>query len=291
MLAAKYSPRIMALRTLLAILLLAVTSTSSARAAPPDSTQPAGDLTLDLGKNTTIKLVLIPAGEFMMGSPADEKDRSKDESPQHQVRITRPFYMAITPVTQKQWRAVMVQFPTASGKFVQINDENAMGMVSWADANEFCRRLSARTRQTVKLPTEAQWEYACRAGSQTRFYYGDDPDASQLSEYAWFDKSIGDGQYPHAVAQKKPNAWGLYDMHGNVNQWCSDYLGPYPVRPISDPVGPASGTFHIFRGGSFMTSAKLCRDAARNRNNATRRIIDNGLRIIVIPHLPVAQTP
>ena len=274
-------------RTLFAILLLAIAFTSSAHGAAPASTQPAEELTIDLGKNATIRLVLIPAGKFMMGSPPNEKDRSNDESPQHQVRITKPFYMAVTPVTQKQWKAVMVQFPTASGKFVQINDDNAMGMVSWADANDFCRRLSAKTRQSVKLPTEAQWEYACRAGSQTRFYYGDDPDASQLSEYAWFDKNIQDQQYPHAVAQKKPNAWGLYDMHGNVNQWCSDCLGPYPVGPVSDPTGPGSGTLHIFRGGSFMTSPILCRDAARNRNNATRRIIDNGLRIIVIPVMPV----
>jgi formylglycine-generating enzyme required for sulfatase activity len=270
-------------RNFLAILLLAITPTSSAPAAQPASTQPAGDLTLDLGNNTAIKLVLIPAGQFMMGSPPDERDRSNNESPQHLVRISKPFYMALTPVTQRQWKAVMRQFPTASGKFVQINDDNAMGMISWVDANEFCRRLSVKTRQTVKLPTEAQWEYACRAGSQTRFYYGDDPDASHLSEYAWFDKNIADQQYPHPVAQKKPNAWGLYDMHGNVNQWCADYLGPYPVRPVSDPTGPGSGTFHVFRGGSFMTGAKLCRDAARNRNIATRRIIDNGLRIIVIP--------
>ena len=278
----------MFLRSLLAI--LAITTTSSVHAVSPASTQPARDLTLDLVKDTTMKLVLIPAGQFMMGSPPDEKDRSNSESPQHPVRISKPFYMAVTAVTQKQWKAVMLEFPTASGKFVQINDDNAMGMVSWVDANEFCHRLSAKTRQTVRLPTEAQWEYACRAGSQTRFYYGDDPDASQLPEYAWFDKSIAGQQYPHAVAQKKPNAWGLYDMHGNVNQWCSDYLGSYPVRPVADPTGPGSGTFHVFRGGSFMTNFKLCRDASRNRNTPKVRIIDNGLRIIVIPHLPAAPS-
>jgi len=269
-------------RTILAILLLSISLTSPTHTAAPPSTQPT-DLTLDLGHDTFIKLVLIPAGTFMMGSPPDEKDRSANESPQHQVRISKPFYMAITPVTQKQWKAVMVQFPTANGKFVQLNDENAMAMISWADANEFCRRLSAKTRQTVKLPTEAQWEYACRAGSQTRYYFGDDPDLSALPDHAWFDKNIASEQYPHRVAQKKPNAWGLYDMHGNVNQWCSDYLGTYPIRPVTDPPGPATGTFRVFRGGSFMTDSKLCRDAARNRNKPTVRIIDNGLRIIVVP--------
>lgn len=272
----------MAAKTVLALLLLALSSSPSAPAALLPSTQPA-DLTLDLGNNATIKLVLIHAGTFMMGSPTDEKGRSDNESPQHQVRISKPFYMAVTPLTQKQWKAVMVQFPTASGKFVQMNDDNAMAMISWADANDFCRRLSAKTKQTVKLPTEAQWEYACRAGSQTRYYFGDDPDLSALPDHAWFDKNIAGQQYPHRVAQKKPNAWGLYDMHGNVNQWCSDYLGAYPVRPVTDPTGPATGSMRVFRGGSFMTDARLCRDAARNRNNPTRRIIDNGLRIIVVP--------
>ena len=261
---------------------LAIIPAFSSSAAPPPATQPS-DLTLDLGKNTTMKLVLIPAGTFMMGSPPDEQGRSDLESPQHQVRISKPFYMAITPVTQKQWKAIMPQLPTASGKFIQIDDDNAMAMISWADANDFCRKLAAKTRQTVKLPTEAQWEYACRAGSQSRFYFGDDPDLSDLPDHAWFDKNIAGEQYPHRVAQKKPNAWGLYDMHGNVNQWCSDYQGPYPAYPVTDPTGPATGTFRVFRGGSFMTDFKLCRDAARNRNTPTRRIIDNGLRIIVIP--------
>src|SRR5437868_6515013 len=150
---------------------------SSAPAAAPPSTQPA-DLTLDLGNNTSIKLVLIPAGTFMMGSPADEKDRAENESPLHQVKISKPFYMAVTPINQKQWKAVTGQFPRAAGKFVQLNDENAMAMISWADANDFCRKLAAKTRQNVKLPTEAQWEYACRAGAQTRYYFGDDPDGS-----------------------------------------------------------------------------------------------------------------
>jgi formylglycine-generating enzyme required for sulfatase activity len=267
----------------IATLIILLTTENIFAAGPTTASTQPSELTLDLGKNVSMKLVLIPAGQFMMGSPPDEKGRSDKESPLHQVRITRPFYMAVTPVTQKQWKTVMSQLNTASGKFVQINDDNAMAMISWADANDFCRRLSAKTKQTVKLPTEAQWEYACRAGSQTRYYWGDDPDETSLPDYAWFDKNIAGEQYPHRVAQKKPNAWGLYDMHGNVNQWCSDYEGSYPVRAVSDPIGPATGTFRVFRGGSFMTDYKLCRDAARNRNKPTVRVIDNGLRVIVIP--------
>jgi len=135
------------------------------------------------------------------------------------------------------------------------------------------------------LPTEAQWEYACRAGTQTRFYYGDDPDCTELPDYAWYDKNTSNiGQsYPHAVARKKPNAWGLYDMQGNVNQWCADWLGPYPARPVADPTGPATGALRVFRGGSFMINFKYLRAAARNRNTPVRRIIDNGCRVVAIP--------
>jgi formylglycine-generating enzyme required for sulfatase activity len=269
----------------LALLILAAAPWCPAAAVTRPSTQPADQLALTLAKNVSMNLVLIPAGKFMMGSAADEKDRSNLEDPPHQVTISRPFYMAVTPITQAQWKAVTGKSP-AAGPFVQLHDDNAMASISWVDATDFCRKLSVKTGRTVRLPTEAQWEYACRAGTQTRFYFGDDPDSADLPDHAWYDKNTSKlgQQYPHPVAQKKPNPWGLYDMHGNVNQWCADWLGPYPAATsLTDPTGPATGSFRVFRGGSFMTNPTLCRDAARNRNSPARRIIDNGLRVIVLP--------
>ena len=272
----------------LPIIFLAVALAALAvAAAPPASapaTQPGSEMTLKLGNGKSMKLVLIPAGSFMMGSPADEKDRSDSEGPQHRVTISKPFFMGVTAVTQGQWSAVMGSRPW-EGKFSQNNEENPASSLAWIEASQFCNKLSARTGKRVRLPTEAQWEYACRAGTQTRFYYGDDPDAASLADFAWYDKNTFnvDQAYPHSVGQKKPNAWGLYDMHGNVNQWCSDWLGPYPARPVIDPTGPATGTMRVLRGGSFVIGAKLCRAAWRNRNIINRHVIDNGCRVIVVP--------
>jgi len=229
--------------------------------------------------------VLIPAGSFMMGSPFDEKDRSDTEGPLHEVTISKPFYMGQTPVTQRQWKAVMGINSWRPGQFARPGDDNPVNNITWVEAMQFCNRLSARTGRRVRLPTEAQWEYACRAGTHSRFFYGDDPDASSLGDYAWYDQNswnIGES-YPHAAAQKKPNAWGLYDMHGNVEQWCLDWIGPYPAHAVTDPTGPAAGTMRILRGGSFVVPSKYLRDAWRNRNLPGRRILDNGCRVVVGP--------
>lgn len=253
-------------------------------AATQPATQPSGELALKVANGVSIKLVLIPAGSFMMGSPPQEKDRSDNEGPRHEVKISKPFFIGVTPVTQKQWKAVMGNEPW-EGKYAQANDNNAASGVTWIEAMQFCNKLSARTGRRVRLPTEAQWEYACRAGTQTRFYYGDDPDSALLGDYAWYDKNTFniDQPYPHRVGQKKPNAWGLYDMHGNVNQWCTDWLGVYPSHAVTDPTGPAGGTMRVLRGGSFVIGPKYCRAAWRNRNIPGRRVIDNGCRVVVLP--------
>ncbi|NLW85679.1 MAG: SUMF1/EgtB/PvdO family nonheme iron enzyme [Planctomycetes bacterium] len=237
---------------------------------------PEKELTLDLGGGVSMKLVLIPAGRFMMGSPSNEKDRDGDEGPQRQVTISKPFYMGVYEVTQAQYEAVMGNNPS---HFKGAN--NPVEQVSWNDATEFCRRLSQRTGKTVRLPTEAEWEYACRAGTTTRFYYGDDPDYRQLGEYAWYNTNSNSRTQP--VGQKRPNAFGLYDMHGNVYEWCSDWFADsYANANNTNPTGPASGSRRVLRGGSWICYPRLCRSALRYWFSPVHRGSYYGFRVVVV---------
>ena len=181
-------------------------------------------------------LVPIPAGEFLMGSPETEPGR-RDNEVQHQVTLTKPFLLGVHEVTQGQWQAVMGTTPWKGKEFVKEGDDYPATYVSWHDAVEFCRKLSEKEGLEYRLPTEAEWEYACRAGTTTAYSFGDD--ASELGEYAWYRENARNvGQkYAHTVGQKKPNPWGLYDMHGNVWEWCSDWYGDYPSGSVTDPQG------------------------------------------------------
>jgi formylglycine-generating enzyme required for sulfatase activity/serine/threonine protein kinase len=208
-------------------------------------------------------LRLIPAGEFVMGASAND-----NEKPEHRVRITQPFYLGVYPVTQAEYQRVMGKNP---GKFGG-NDRRPVEMVSWEDAQEFCRRLSKQEGTAYRLPTEAEWEYACRAGSVGRWCFGDDE--SLLEQYAWYSKNSNSSTQP--VGQKKPNGWGLYDMHGNVWEWCADYWDANYYKQFSDkvaadPRGPSGGSYRVFRGGSWRNGASDCR-------SAYRLWIDPGLR-------------
>ncbi|MDA1018482.1 MAG: SUMF1/EgtB/PvdO family nonheme iron enzyme, partial [Planctomycetota bacterium] len=226
--------------------------------------------TNDFVNSIGMKLVKIQPGEFQMGSLLSEKDRSNDEY-QHRVRITKPYFLGSTEVTQQQWQAVMGTTPWKGKSYVKEGANFAATYVSWEDAQEFCRKLSLKeSGVTYRLPTEAEWEYACRAGSSTRFGYGDDE--SQLSDYAWWGGLFGDGnakeeKYAHEVGGKRPNAWGLYDMHGNVYEWCSDWYDSdyYKTSPASDPKGPGSGRSRVLRGGGWDDLAWFCRSANRDR--------------------------
>jgi formylglycine-generating enzyme required for sulfatase activity len=200
--------------------------------AAPTPAAPA-ELTLDLGGGVTMKMVLIRPGKFMMGNEGQDR---------HEVTISKPFYLGATEVTQAQYEAVMGTNPS---QFKGAT--NPVEMVFRNDAAEFCRKLSEKTRQAVRLPTDAEWEYACRAGTQTKFSFGNN--ASALGDYAWWDGNSGETTHP--VGQKKPNAWGLYDMHGNVWEWCADWYEPYPKGPVTDPSGPAAGHRRVLRGESW----------------------------------------
>jgi formylglycine-generating enzyme required for sulfatase activity len=201
-----------------------------------------GILTLDLGNGVAMKLVLIRAGKFVMGSPGSEEGRKADEGPQHEVSISKPFYMGLTEVTQAQYEAVMGTNPSEFK-----GPTNPVENVTWDNAAEFCRKLSEKTRKTVRLPTEAEWEYACRAGSKTRFSFGESESA--LGNYVWYGANSGGKTHP--VGQKKPNTWGLYDMNGNVAEWCADGYGPYSSEASVDPQGVTSGDNRVVRGGPW----------------------------------------
>ena len=203
-----------------------------------------------------VQFVKIPPGEFMMGSPANESGRHNDEGPQHRVSISRGFYMGIHELTQAQYEQVMGRNPA---HFKGGN--NPVERVSWNDAVEFCKRLSHKEGVIYRLPTDAEWEYACRAGTTTRFSFGDSD--SDIGEYAWY---LGNsGMRTHPVGEKKPNAWGLYDMHGNVGEWCADWYDSayYRKSPGADPPGPQSGSGRVDRGGCLLASASDCRSAER----------------------------
>ena len=237
---------------------------------------PKGSLTLQM---ITIKMwssgtytnsqgqtfVLLPAGTFTMGSPSDEPGRCSDET-QHQVTLTQPFYMQTTEVTQEQWEGLMGSNPSSFSGCPTCPVE----MVSWDDAQAYVAEMNKLGEGTYSLPTEAQWEYAARAGSTTAFANGEITEYSNMwdCEYDPNLDAIGwycynSGGRTHAVGQKSPNAWGLYDMSGNVWEWCQDWLGSYPSSAVTDPTGPSSGSYRVKRGGYWNFDAGSCRSATR----------------------------
>lgn len=265
------------------------------------------ETTVELGNKVQMKFVLIPAGRFMMGTAeAQTVAHWKDEA-LHEVVISKPFYMGLHPVTQAQWRTIMgttaaqqrekidgalpASQPTpVSGNDIRSftypkgwdltmageGDDYPMYFVSWDEAAEFCRRASKKTATTVRLPTEAQWEYACQAGSKSRYFFGAD-DAKELDSYVWYKGNSGAKTHP--VGQKKPNAFGLSDIQGNVWQWCSDWYGDYAAGPVTDPTGPGKGDGHIVRGGCWISDWGGCRSADRLRLPPDRRLNYVGFRV------------
>jgi formylglycine-generating enzyme required for sulfatase activity len=252
-----------------------------------------------------MKLVLIPPGEFMMGSPRElieaeslrpdteewYKHDISSEGPQHRVRITKPYWLGVTPVTQEEYQRVMGNNPSG---FRGV-PTRPVEQVSWVEAMDFCRKLSdlheeKAAKRRYGLPTEAQWEYACRAGSTGRWCFSNQPNVSPgaaeeklLDEYAWFTANAS--RRPHPVGQKRANAWGLYDMHGNVWQWCADWNGnPYYANSTTDdPAGPESGQFRVNRGGCWFMPAECSRSACRGCNLPEIRGATIGFRVCLLP--------
>ena len=212
---------------------------------------------------------MIHAGEFLMGS----HDGPDDEQPLHTVRISKPFYLGRYEVTQGQWQIIMGH----NRSRFQSDAALPVERVSWEDVQKFLRRLNAKEGvSTYRLPTEAEWEYVARAGTTAAYSFGNDP--RQLSEYAWYGENSGNKTHP--VGQKKPNPWGLYDMHGNVWEWVQDWYGLSTAVPAVDPAGPPSGLSRVFRGGSWLSDAWYCRSAYHNGVQPSTRYGYLGFRLL-----------
>jgi formylglycine-generating enzyme required for sulfatase activity len=270
-------------------------------------TTEGGDITMtpvspsSFTNNFGMTFNLIPAGTFMMGSPETELGRHNNEI-QHQVTLTQDYYMQTTEVTQGQWRAVMGQNPS---HFQNCGENCPVENVSWDDVQEFLRRLNAQLKDEYeyRLPTEAQWEYAARAGSNTSFYGGDitEPNGNDpiLNTLGWYYENSDTGYSgcserdgrcmgPQPVGGKSANDWGLFDMYGNVYEWCSDWYGGYPTGSVTDPLGPSSGDKRVLRGGGWINEARICRSASRGGYEPGDR--DNGGGFRLTASIPVSPS-
>jgi formylglycine-generating enzyme required for sulfatase activity len=263
--------------------------------------------TLELGDGVSLPLIAIPAGEFVMGSPLDEPERQDDEGPQHRVRLAG-FQMGQTPITQAQWRAVARLVPPLGQRWERElpltpsnfsgqpdSDQRPVEQVSWEQAIECCRRLSAITGDVYTLPSEAQWEYACRAGTTSPFYFGD----TISPELANYDGNSGYGEGPKGIyrAQTTPvgmfpaNAWGLQDMHGNLWEWCLDHWHKnYEGAPIDGSAWRNNNSEQdgakLLRGGSWFISPWDCRSAYRDLNQPGGADLSVGFRVVCLPQGP-----
>lgn len=256
----------------------------------PENSAPVEDLKIETN-SIGMKMTLVPPGEFLMGADEDEVG-SHDETP-HQVRITQPFYMGICEVTQEEYERVMGTNPShltigarALERFPGLDTRwLPVEQVSWENAVEFCRQLSARpeeqrTGRCYRLPTEAEWEYACRAGTTTAYFFGRELNGGDAN---FESASAKDPRLRRTtlVGSYQSNAFGLYDMHGNVSEWCSDWYDAnyYNDSPVDDPSGPALGRFRVIRGGCYIAVASICSSAFRDRNIPSKRDYTLGFRV------------
>lgn len=246
--------------------LMALGGCAATVAAPPPA-----EVSLVLGRGVRMKLKYVSPGSFVAGSPSSEVGRRMDETPRR-VTISRGFYLGVTETTQEQWREVMGSNPS-----YLMGDRRPVEHVSWRDATAFCRALSAKTGLSCRLPTEVEWEYACRAGAAGAFCFGDDEAA--LGEYAWYQGNSSERK-THPVGGKRPNAWGFHDMHGSVREWCADRYRRDPRKPTVDAGEPLSDN-RVLRGGSWGRVAGLCRSAKRDAAAADSRKEYAGLRVVV----------
>jgi formylglycine-generating enzyme required for sulfatase activity len=243
------------------------------------------ELKLDLGNEVTMEFVRVPKGMFRMGSPEDEEGRDQDET-QHEVAITKDFYLGKLEVNRSQFKQFVKDARYDAGPEWRRNtqsstDAQPVNYVNWEDATAFCKWLADKTGRPSRLPTEAEWEYACRAGTETRFYSGDGTDG--LEEVGNCGK--GFSGRTTACGKFRANKFGLCDMHGNVFEWCSDWYGPkyYEDSPKSDPQGPGRGQERVLRGGSFLLAGCNCRSAFRFWAAPSDRTFGYGFRVAFHP--------
>ncbi len=216
-----------------------------------------------------LKFARIPAGEFWMGSPEGEKGRKAHEV-RHRVRISTAFYMSVCAITQAQYTAVMGTNPSE-----RKGDNLPVENVSWGDATAFCRTLSKKTGRKARLPTEAEWEYACRAGTETPYHFGSAITTKQANYGRYHGlEAMPAGYFP-------PSAWGLCEMHGNMWEWCADWYGDYPQGDVIDPQGPSSGSYRVLRGGAWGEEPWHCRSAHRSVNAPGSRDEWTGFRVVM----------
>lgn len=229
-------------------------------------------------------MVWIQPGTFRMGSPTNEVDRAPDEGPQMTVTISRGFWMSKYQTTQTNFLTVITNRTGYYG-----DPSLPATSLTWNDATNYCAQLTLQARAAgritadwvYRLPTEAEWEYACRAGTSTRFSYGDDAGYVSLGQYAWYHDN--GGYQTHPVGLKQPNPWGLYDMAGNVWEWCQDWYGAYPGGSVIDPQGPSAGARHVLRGGGYYSYGQYCRSAARYYPNPLTWTFAFGFRVVLAP--------
>jgi len=261
---------------------IAVTPMKSDLLSDPE---PQKVVSFDLGDDVGLKMVYIPGGSFEMGSPINERGRYDIEGPVRTVELDG-FWIGKYPITRTQYQAIMGTKPNSKD-----HPDSPVTSVSWFDAMEFCRKLSEKTGQTFRLPSEAQWEYACRAGTRTRFFFGDDE--NMLKDYALYEannrisahaeeKNIHaiDRETWYTVDQRKPNRWGLHDMIGNVFEWCLDRYGRYKPSPERNPVSTGSGALRVRRGGVWSSHAAICRSAYRGFDPPETEFSYIGFRVV-----------
>jgi len=256
----------------------------------PTDGDSASVLTMSLPGDATMDFVWIEPGAFSMGSSVVESGHARDEAPLREVTISQGFYLGRHEITQAQWASVMPQQPWAGRASVRESPDCPAVYLEWQDVQEFVRRLNAAAEDSLyRLPTEAEWEYACRAGTQTRWSFGDDD--VQLQDHAWFRDNTWDAGIFHAmtVGTRLANPWGLFDMHGNVWEWVSDWYGPYPEEGETDPVGPGAAAFHVLRGGGFADYWATTRSASRLVGSPHPRGYVMGSRLLL--RLPCQPPP
>ena len=226
---------------------------------------------IDLGNGVELTMVLIPAGKFLMGSPISEEYRDEDET-QHEVTISKPFYMGKFEVTQEQWELLMGTNPSEfKGKKIPVTN------ITWDDCQDFITKLNKKTKNKFRLPTEAEWEYCCRAGTKTAYFFGEYLNPLNAN-YNNPEKEVESEPLP-VGRDYKPNTFGLCDMHGNVMEWCNDWYDDYPDDDSIDPQGPDEGETKVFRSGSCFEFPSELRSAYRGHQPPYERFIVLGFRL------------